>query len=412
MRPIDVGVVGAGTAGSAAAIFLARAGHRVTLYERVKTPGPIGAGITLQPTGLHVLARLGVAPEILARGARITRLFCQTRARRPLVDLSYETIDAKAFGLGVHRGVLFEALFDAVRREPVTLETGVETTSLWHDDSPRSGGRRTWLVDAQNQRHGPHDLIVVADGARSQLRDRARMSKRVSAYPWGALWFVGRETRDAATTTVLHQITDGNHRFLGLLPTGHGALRDPGPRLVSLFWSQRCNRVDAWKGRGLAAWKNELVSLAPEASGVVEQIESIEQVLFATYYDVAMPRWASRNVVFLGDAAHATSPQLGQGANLALWDAMVLADSIATEKHDLARALDTYCRARSEHLKFYQWATRLLTPFFQGDQPLLGGLRDLTMPLLCKIPITNRLMTRCMLGVVDGFTGRLLDIPT
>ena len=70
MRALDVGIIGGGTAGSAAAVFLARAGHRVTLYERVPEPRPVGAGITIQPTGLHVLCRLGA-------------LSVHRRARRP-----------------------------------------------------------------------------------------------------------------------------------------------------------------------------------------------------------------------------------------------------------------------------------------------------------------------------------------
>ncbi|MBL8607983.1 MAG: NAD(P)-binding protein, partial [Myxococcales bacterium] len=55
-RPLlDVGVIGGGTAGCAVALLLSRQGHAVTVYERVAVPGPVGAGITLQPTGLHVL---------------------------------------------------------------------------------------------------------------------------------------------------------------------------------------------------------------------------------------------------------------------------------------------------------------------------------------------------------------------
>ena len=64
---LDVAIIGAGTAGSAAALLLARAGHQVTVYERVATPGPVGAGISLQPTGQAVLARLGLLAPILAR---------------------------------------------------------------------------------------------------------------------------------------------------------------------------------------------------------------------------------------------------------------------------------------------------------------------------------------------------------
>ena len=74
---LDVGVIGGGTAGSAAALFLARAGHRVTIYERVPKPSAVGAGITLQPTGMHVLARLGLYDEVVRRGSRIDNLVCE-----------------------------------------------------------------------------------------------------------------------------------------------------------------------------------------------------------------------------------------------------------------------------------------------------------------------------------------------
>jgi len=425
MRSLDVGIIGGGTAGSTAAVFLARAGHRVTLYERVPEPRPVGAGITIQPTGLHVLCRLELYPYIVSRGAQIDRLLCESKAasdskkRRALVDLSYASIGDDLFGVGLHRGVLFEALVAAVAREKnIRVRNGVEIIDLARaerdrvDAGPSDRGRASWFVDVHGQRHGPHELVVVADGARSQLRDDTGTSKSVSPYPWGALWFVGTDTRepDSARAHTLHQVVDGNQRFLGMLPTGHGPGPKLGPRLVSLFWSIRCDRVDAWRARGLGPWKDELAELAPESVDVLDQIESIDQVLFASYHDVVMHRWSTRNVVYLGDAAHATSPQLGQGCNLALWDAMVLGDVLAAEESDLASALDRYSRLRADHLAFYQFSTRMLTPFFQGDEAWLGTLRDVTMPLMARFPITNRIMTLTMFGVVDGFAGRMLQL--
>jgi len=420
-RPLDVGIVGAGTAGSAAAVFLARAGHRVTLYERVPDPGPVGAGITLQPTGLHVLARLGLSERVVARGARITRLLCESSPsprsarRRAIVDLSYSTIGADLFGLGVHRGLLFDALQSAVRGEPVAVRTGVEITGLARAAPPRdapTNAAASFLLDARGERHGPHELVVVADGARSQLRDDTGTTKRASRYPWGALWFVAEDPRgpEHPYAGVLHQVTQGNAKFLGLLPTGRRPGPQPGPSLVSLFWSFRCDRLEAWRASGLDAWKREVHALAPEVAPVLDQIRSADQVLFASYHDVVMSRWSTRNVVYLGDAAHATSPQLGQGANLALWDAMVLADVLAAEERDVAVALERYTRARADHLAFYQLATRLLTPFFQGDEPALGALRDTFMPLMTRVPLTRRIMTLAMLGVVDGFAGAMLEL--
>ncbi len=410
MFSLDVGIIGAGTAGAAAAIFLARSGHRVTVYERVPEPAAIGAGITIQPTGLHVLERLGLRESVVARGSRIRRLFCETRARRPLVDLAYETIGPGLFGLGLHRGVLFEALLGAMGREPVRLVTGIEIVAFG-----RAGNRRT-LIDASGDRHGPHDFVVVADGARSQLRDDAGTHKRVTPYPWGALWCIVPDPRDPTdpATAAIKQVADGNRTFLGLLPSGLG----PGtssahaPPLVTVFWSLRCDRVEEWRDRGIAAWKDEVLSLAPEAEAVLAPIERQEQMLFANYHDVVMNRWATRSIVYLGDAAHATSPQLGQGSNLALWDAMVLRDELERETHHLGRALDRYTRARCDHLAFYQLATRWLTPFFQGDVAALGVLRDFAMPLMGSIPISNRIMTAAMLGITEGFFGGRLHCPT
>lgn len=405
MRHLDVGVIGCGTAGAATAVFLARAGHRVTVYERVPDPGPVGAGITLQPTGLHVLARLGLDAHVLARGARIGRLLCETPSRRRIVALDYADAGPEMFGLGLHRGVLFEALHGALVESGVLLRTGVDV------DDVIARGKHAWITTREGTREGPHDLVVVGSGARSRFHAGRALRSSEAPYPWGALWFVGEERRspDDARTSMLHQVCDGTRRFLGMLPTGRGP-KDGSSPLVSLFWSVRASSVPAWRARGLGPWKDELLALAPECAPILDQIHDVDQVLFAAYHDVVMRRFSTRNVVFLGDAAHATSPQLGQGCNLALWDAMTLADALAQEPQDLARALDRYGRSRSDHLAFYQLATRWLTPFFQSDLAWLGPLRDVFMPALCAVPATRKLMTLSMLGVVDGFEGRTLSV--
>ena len=118
MRSLRVAVVGAGTAGATAALFLARSGHHVTLFEAVDDPKPVGAGIMIQPSGMYVLDRLGLLEPIVARGSRIERLECVTTGGKSVLDLAYRDLDDGAFGLGLHRGVLFDALVGAVRRQP------------------------------------------------------------------------------------------------------------------------------------------------------------------------------------------------------------------------------------------------------------------------------------------------------
>ena len=390
---LNVAVVGAGTAGAASALFLARAGHTVSLFEAVAEPRPIGAGIVIQPTGLRVLAELGLLEPVLARGARIDRLHCVTRARRDVVDLDYAHVQRGAFGLGLHRGVLFEALFGAARAQPrITLSLGASIDGLIQ----RKG--KVELREGERAEHGPFDLVVLADGARSSLRAQTSLVERASEYPWGALWFIAQDPERRFDGT-LFQIVDGTERMLGLLPSGLGPAGET-PR-VSLFWSVRADRVDAWRQGGLAPWREEIERLEPRASAVLEQIDHVEQVLFARYWDVVLTRWHEDGVVVLGDAAHATSPQLGQGANLALWDAWELARALegaATVDEALAR----YSAARRDHLGYYQWATRALTPFFQSDAAPLGWLRDAFMGGACRLPYVRTRMVRTMCGLDRG----------
>jgi 2-polyprenyl-6-methoxyphenol hydroxylase-like FAD-dependent oxidoreductase len=393
--PLEVGIIGCGTAGAAAALFLGRAGHRVTVYERVPDPRPVGAGILLQPTGQAVLSRLGLLEPILQRGARIRRLLSETDRREPLVDLSYDLVGPEAFGVGLHRGVLFETLYRAACAE-VTVRTGVEIA--------RMIGRR--LETADGERLGPFDLVVVADGAQSRLHAETPLEPEVSVYPWGALWFVADDPAEVFRDR-LHQVCRGADRMCGLLPTGLG-LHAAVPK-VSLFWSLRGSRLEEWRTRGLDAWKADVLALEPRAGDVLAQIESQDDVLFATYRDVRLHSWHVENAVCLGDAAHATSPQLGQGANLALMDAMILADALA-EAETLAAGLAGYSRRRRSQLGYYQLVTRWLTPFFQSDSRLLGWTRDLVFPLLRQVPYLQRMMARSMAGVQTGFFSPPLEL--
>ena len=399
-RPLTIGVVGGGTAGAAAAILLARAGHHVTIYERVADPKPVGAGITLQPTGLAALARLGLLAPIRAAGAQIDRLTCVRRGGRVLLDLPYADIDPQLFGIGIHRGMLFETLF-AEARAVATVRCGVGIAS-----SVAAGDGR-FVIDERGDRYGPYDLVIAADGAVCDLHaDAPRL--RVRPYAWGALWLVANDPGgELARPRAILQTVDRARHLFGLLPTGTA----PGSTtpVVSMFWSIRADRVDDWRRAGLAKWRDELLRLDPRAEIVLDQIDDLERVLFTRYHDVSMRPWHADQIVFLGDAAHATSPQLGQGANLALCDAVTLADAIAAQP-DLPRALDAYSTARRRHLAFYQFATRMLTPLFQSDSRTVAWLRDRVFPASRWFGPLRRRMVRAMIGIDRGIFRRPIPL--
>jgi 2-polyprenyl-6-methoxyphenol hydroxylase-like FAD-dependent oxidoreductase len=397
---LDVGVVGCGFAGAATGVLLARAGHKVTIYERVPNPAAIGAGILLQPTGLAVLARLGLLDQVHERGAQVTSLACRAASGRTLFDVHYDQIAPGVHGLGIHRGALYEALLGAIQEAGVRLTTGLEIVAVDRIETrPRVRGPNGPLA--------AHDLVVVADGARSRLRERSPALREARPYRWGALWFVGadRERRFGAT---LSQVCVGTRRMLGFLPTGLGPRGGDVP-LVSLFWSMRTDRIDEWRRTGLTPWKREILTLEPRADALLEQIHHTDQILTAGYVDGVMHRFSDGRVAFVGDAAHSTSPQLGQGTNLALVDAAILADALADDD-DVVRALARYSQARRAHVDFYQVASRWLTPLFQSDLGWLGALRDRLFPLLLGLPLMRAQMLRTLAGGRRGFLRRDLRL--
>jgi len=160
-------------------------------------------------------------------------------------------------------------------------------------------------------------------------------------------------------------------------------------------------RLEAWRAAGLEAWKSEVRHAHPEAEPLLGQIRSLEQLVYTRYRDVSMPYWHEPGCVFLGDAAHATSPQLGQGANLALWDAMELGAALGGAA-TLDEGLAAYSRARRAHLRYYQLATRALTPLFQSDSRIFGWIRDVVFPMSSWLGPLRRRMVRSMSGIDRG----------
>jgi 2-polyprenyl-6-methoxyphenol hydroxylase-like FAD-dependent oxidoreductase len=384
-----VAVVGCGTAGPAVAVLLRRQGHDVTLFERAPECRAVGAGFLLQPSGMAVLSELGILEPVLGRAAKVTRLHVVKPSGRTLFDLRYEDLHPGCFGAGLHRPVLLEKMIELMAAEGVRIEWGREIV-----DAQRA--REKWtLKDAHGHEEQGFDLLIVADGARSKLRDLAGTGGINRGYPWGAHWFIGRNN-GAFPENELYQIVEGTRKLCGFLATGCGTTGDD--RLVSLFWSVRIDEDEAWRKRPLDEWKQQIRDICPRAEGLLDQIDSWDQILLARYGDVRMRRWHGDGVVVLGDAAHAMSPQLGQGVNLALADASCLARCL--QKLPMQEGLRRYDRERRWNLWYYQLATRWLTPWFQSDLEPLAPLRDLFFTVSQCVPFSKRFMTRTMAGMV------------
>lgn len=381
---LPIAIVGAGTAGLATAIFLARQGYAVRLLERVEQLQPVGAGILLQPSGLAVLQRLGLLAECTALGAPVSRLYGTSCQGRVILDTRYHDWQPGSFGLGIHRGVLMTALLNAAQRAGVQVETGVAVSRF----EQASGHIRLLRQDegGSEQPLGDFAAMILADGTRSTLRAQMQVRQWSRPYPWGALWSM-LPTSPATESGELRQWYRGCREMFGLMPTGctHHARETS---LTSLFWSLPLSEHESWRNSGLQAWKTRVRNLAGEASeAYLQQIDDPAQLTLAAYADVRMQRWNDGRVLAIGDCAHAMSPQLGQGANMALVDAAALADALGNAGDQHQHALDwnaiftRYGDTRRDHLRYYRQASRLLTPLFQSNSNALAVLRDIVLML-------------------------------
>jgi 2-polyprenyl-6-methoxyphenol hydroxylase-like FAD-dependent oxidoreductase len=367
-------VVGAGIGGLGAAIGLRRTGWEVTVLERVAGIRPVGAGLVLQANGLRCLDALGIGARVRADGHEdvtggTRRADGRWLARISAADLQ-EALGTPA--LGIHRADLHAILLDAL--PPGTVVTGAEVVSVSADGEVsyrEHGTNRQVDVSA--------DLVVGADGIRSAVRE--------------ALWpeaagpvFVGVTAWRGITPVREHDLTVGiswdRGAEFGIVPLADrrvywfAALNAPPgePR------GDEKARVRARFGH----WHDPIRALIDATADVLrDDLACLDRPL-TTY--------AKGRVALLGDAAHAMVPNLGQGANQALEDAVVLA-AVAARPDGLA----LYDRARRPRSQRVAKASRAAGRLGQQlSNPVAVTARNAAMNL-----IPPRLALRTMVRFAD-----------
>ncbi len=396
-----IAIIGAGTAGLASAIVLARQGHDITIFEKVDALAPVGAGLLLQPAGMAVFHHLGALPHAMDLGAPVDALqgwIPDGLLLNSRYSESKQSSSSASFGLGMHRSALCEVLM--AQLAPYAVRH-VMASDVTHTTDQGDQTQLDMLIDGQ--RITDHfDLVLVANGARSTLRPAA-WTRLDEPYPWGAVWAIVPETT-ALDYRILHQFFHGSSKMMGLLPTGTTSQHD-GQRLTSLFWSLPIERIDAWLAApsgGFDGWHDEVAALWPMAGEWIRShIHSPSQFMPARYRDVVMSKFGENRLGVIGDAAHAMSPQLGQGANMALLDAWAIGQAFAGSE-DYARFWARYHQLRAPSIRFYQSMSRMLTPFYQSHSRSYGVLRDVSFRWMYRIPWLRQHMAATISGIKTG----------
>lgn len=360
---MDITIIGAGIGGLTAAQALLQQGHTVRVLEAAPALREVGAGVVLGANAMQALDRLGLHAAVRAQGEVVARLALLDRHGRVL-NAADPTPFTRRLGydnLAIHRAALQGVLLAA-------LPAG--TVQLGGAFARFTAGAQTVTVHGADGRSIETEALVGADGLRSAVRGQV-LPNSCPRYAGYTCWRGVVDGRGLGLP-VGHsaELWGGRAGRFGYVPLASGqvywfaCLNSPVPDHPAL----RAYTVDDLrrKFRPLPAPVDALLARTPP-----------EQLLWNDIFDVKpLKRFAFGRVLLLGDAAHATTPNLGQGAGQAVEDAPALAACLARFPGDVSAAFAAQRRPRTTQIVEQSWR---LGQAAQLESPWLTALRDAVM---------------------------------
>lgn len=365
-RPLHALVVGGGIGGLSLARELTRRGLSVTVLERAPKLEAVGAGIIVNPNAMGVLEQNGLAACVRAQaGPYVARDTLDHRGRQ-LATRDYRPLYAAgrlAEGALVHRGHLQQCLADGVPAGMVHLDVRIRAM-----DAGPDGVR----VETERGETFTADVLVGADGVRSTVRGRFFGPNEPVYLGYRSHRFVV-ENRDG-----LRHFTEflGCGKRIGLVPIGGGQLY-----VWTTFNSPRESRE--WALGSIGDFRALFAEFTDRrVRGAFAQLTSTENILCTDVEEVRQEPWITGRVVLLGDAAHALTPNMGQGAGMAMEDAAVLAHELALVSGDdkgLPEALASHVTRRAQRVETIVRLSREIGEEGQRTGPVACWLRNRRM---------------------------------
>jgi 2-polyprenyl-6-methoxyphenol hydroxylase-like FAD-dependent oxidoreductase len=313
-------IIGAGIAGPTTAIFLKQAGIDAEVFEAWPYATGIGGGLQIAPNGMHVLSEIGLADELVRRGsiAESFDFHSQSGARLGSVNQNMQA----RFGqpaVNMCRATLNEALINKAWCENVALYFEKRLIAI------EDRADRPVVAHFADGTTAEGDFIIGADGVHSALRAHV-IPDGPTPFDTGLIGFGGFVPRSVLADTPIGQRVETTFGQSGFF--GYGFC-SPDPADGVMWWStQPSHSIDAAAYRAMSqdAIKQHLKNFHAGWHDPIPQIlDAAENIVATATLDVAtLPTWSRGRALLIGDAAHATSPHAGQGASLALEDALRL----------------------------------------------------------------------------------------
>jgi 2-polyprenyl-6-methoxyphenol hydroxylase-like FAD-dependent oxidoreductase len=370
-------IIGCGIAGPAVALFFKRAGIEAEIYEAQHQPNDYaGLFLNVASNGLAVLQTLGLGPQLAQEGFACPQMVMWSGSGKRLADVrNGAAADQGATSMILKRGTLHRLLRDAALRAGIPITYGKALSAITHADSQQV----TVAFDDGSQATG--DFLVGCDGIHS--RTRQLMDPAAPQPTYTGLVSCGGFARGLSlppTPDTQHFIF-GKQAFFGYLVKPDG----------EIYWFSNLAQPQESRRARLAAvpeteWREKLLALHGDDPSFIEEIIRATPGPIGRYpiYDIpTIPRWHADRIVLVGDAAHATSPSAGQGAALALEDAIVLAQCVR-DMPQLGAAFATYEGLRRSRAERVVRLSRQTGNQKAASNPVARWLRDLMLPYFLK----------------------------
>ncbi|WP_008313210.1 FAD-dependent urate hydroxylase HpxO [Leptolyngbya sp. PCC 6406] len=354
MQDLKIVVIGAGIGGLTAGIALTQAGFEVEIYDRVRELRPVGAGISLWSNGVKVLNRLGLGQRMAAIGGQMNRMAYRDKTGTLLNDIDLlplmEKVEQRPYP--VARADLQAMLLDAFPGEVHLNHRCIEVE--------QTGDGVTAVFENGHRATG--DLLVAADGVRSQIREQVLGYQVEPQYGGYVNWNGLVATSEDLAPRDCWVIYVGDHQRASLMPVG-------GDRFYFFFDIPLPKGTPAEPEQYRAVLSEHFQGWAEPVQRLIERMDPTT-VARPEIHDVGpIDRLVRGRVVLLGDAAHATCPDLGQGGCQAMEDGLVLAQYLMTTNMGLAYALGRYEGERKERTSAVVTKARKRAEMIHGKDP-------------------------------------------
>jgi 2-polyprenyl-6-methoxyphenol hydroxylase-like FAD-dependent oxidoreductase len=365
-QTLNIGIIGGGIGGVAAAVALHKVGIEATVYEKSSEFREVGAGMMLWPNATRVLKQLGVLEAVAAVSGPNQHFLVRSSAGAVLMDIGLGRFEVPA--LCTRRSDLLATLLSALPSQCIRLGHDFESFEQ-REDSVRvtfSGYGRAKPIAAD------HDILIGADGSRSRVRSQL-FGTHEPIYRGYMIWR-GIASLKGAYPPGSNSESWGRGKRFGILNTGGDWFTWYATANVDADHADSGEGRQAELLRMFAGWHKpveRLIGATDEGS-----------ILKNGAYDLApLKRWGVGRAMLLGDAAHPCTPNLGLGGCMALEDALVLAKSFCREA-SVESALRRYEALRRTRTRHVQQRSLLMGRIGQWENRHVTGGRQLVASVL------------------------------